>query len=305
MSKCLDPFRFLLISLAVWMNQQGPISTRPNKPRSRDRMARRSYAPCPRFWRLMCDPWSFRDTRRLVNPEVSDGDATLGWPWHAADRVFGPYAERRSGGCWKKRNPDRNWLTQAYRKDTLILRALFLRGCTAFPDTQSRLREDSLQTFPGKLRPPAHQLVDRDGDSGAKDVQPVDLRRGPVCWAIVQVNAPSASCGRTRNKVCALMFMCEPYELRGSRTVLREVRGEIPRAYSPRRDVSDGIRGIGRRWLVNFLATESSSFLSFRGLIAILCVAGSFSKPRRVEERGMQCNGIVADRFWRVVYASA
>ena len=23
--------------------------------------------------------------------EVSDGDATLGWPWDAADRVFGPY----------------------------------------------------------------------------------------------------------------------------------------------------------------------------------------------------------------------
>ena len=28
MSKCLDPFRFLLISLAVWMNQQWPTSTR-------------------------------------------------------------------------------------------------------------------------------------------------------------------------------------------------------------------------------------------------------------------------------------
>ena len=26
MSKCLDPFRFLLISLAVWMKQQWPIS---------------------------------------------------------------------------------------------------------------------------------------------------------------------------------------------------------------------------------------------------------------------------------------
>ena len=26
MSKCLDPFRFLLISLAVWMNQQRPTS---------------------------------------------------------------------------------------------------------------------------------------------------------------------------------------------------------------------------------------------------------------------------------------
>ena len=27
MSKCLDPFRFLLISLAGWMNQQWPAST--------------------------------------------------------------------------------------------------------------------------------------------------------------------------------------------------------------------------------------------------------------------------------------
>jgi len=25
------------------------------------------------------------------SPEVSGGDATLGWPWDAADRVFGPY----------------------------------------------------------------------------------------------------------------------------------------------------------------------------------------------------------------------
>ena len=87
MSKCLDPFLFLLISLAGWMNQQWPISTRPIKPRSRDRshagisherLARRRYAPCPRFWRLLFDPWSFRDTRRLANPEVSDGDVTLG-----------------------------------------------------------------------------------------------------------------------------------------------------------------------------------------------------------------------------------
>jgi len=48
--------------------------TRPIKPRSRDRshagisherLARRSYAPCPRFWRLLFDPRSFRDTRRL------------------------------------------------------------------------------------------------------------------------------------------------------------------------------------------------------------------------------------------------
>ena len=40
MSKCLDPFRFLLISLAGLMNQQWPISTRPIKPRSRERLAR-------------------------------------------------------------------------------------------------------------------------------------------------------------------------------------------------------------------------------------------------------------------------
>jgi len=101
MSKCLDPFRFLLISVGGWMNQQWPISTRPIKPRSHDRshagigherLARRRYAPCPRFWRLLCDLRSFRDTRRLANPEVSDGDVTLGWPWDSADRVFGPYA---------------------------------------------------------------------------------------------------------------------------------------------------------------------------------------------------------------------
>jgi len=58
---------------------------------SHERLARRRYAPCPRFWRLLCDPRSFRDTRRLANPEVSDGDVTLGWPWDAADRAFGPY----------------------------------------------------------------------------------------------------------------------------------------------------------------------------------------------------------------------
>ncbi len=74
--------------------------TRPIKPRSHDRshagisherLARRRYVPCPRLWRLRFDPRSFRDTRRLANPEVSDGDATLGWPWDSADRVFGPY----------------------------------------------------------------------------------------------------------------------------------------------------------------------------------------------------------------------
>ena len=83
--------------------------TRPIKPRSHDRshagisherLARRSYASCPRFWRLLCDPWSFQDTRRLANPEVSDGGVTLGWPWDAADRVFGPYGV---GDWWQSR----------------------------------------------------------------------------------------------------------------------------------------------------------------------------------------------------------
>ncbi len=77
--------------------------TRPIKPRSHDRshagisherLARRRYAPCPRLWRLLFDPWSFRGTRRLANPEVSDGDVILGWPWDSAERVYGPYGIR-------------------------------------------------------------------------------------------------------------------------------------------------------------------------------------------------------------------
>ncbi len=40
MSKCLDPFRFLLISVAGWMNQQWPTLTRPIKPRRHERLAR-------------------------------------------------------------------------------------------------------------------------------------------------------------------------------------------------------------------------------------------------------------------------
>ena len=78
MSKCLDPFRFLLISLAGLDEAAVADLTRPIKPRSHERLARRRYALCPRFWRLLFDPWSFRDTRRLANPEVSDGDVTLG-----------------------------------------------------------------------------------------------------------------------------------------------------------------------------------------------------------------------------------
>src|SRR6266446_7348772 len=41
------------------------------------------------------------------------------------------------------------------------------------------------------------------------------------------------SCGRTGRWACGVAPWREPYELRGSRTVLREARGEIPRAYSP------------------------------------------------------------------------
>ena len=41
------------------------------------------------------------------------------------------------------------------------------------------------------------------------------------------------SCGRTGRWVCGEAPWREPYELIGSRTVLREARGEIPRAYSP------------------------------------------------------------------------
>ena len=102
MSKCLDPFRFLLISLAGWMNQQWPISTRPIKPRVVVTAA--TLVSVMNGWRAggMRRVHAFgvsclirgvsRDTRRLANPEVSDGDATLGWPWDSADRVFGPYA---------------------------------------------------------------------------------------------------------------------------------------------------------------------------------------------------------------------
>jgi len=107
MPKCLDPFRFLLISVAGWMKQQWPTSTRPIKPRSRDRshagisherLARRRYAPCPRFWRLLFDPWRFRGTRRLksrsfgrrCNPWLNLGCG--GSSFRAIrDRVFGPY----------------------------------------------------------------------------------------------------------------------------------------------------------------------------------------------------------------------
>jgi hypothetical protein len=40
------------------------------------------------------------------------------------------------------------------------------------------------------------------------------------------------SCGRTGRYACGVAQWREPYELRGSSTVLREPRGEIPRGYS-------------------------------------------------------------------------
>src|SRR5215471_15761575 len=58
------------------------------------------------------------------------------------------------------------------------------------------------------------------------------------------------SCGRTGRWVSGGATWREPYELRGSSTVLREARGEIPRAYSPcgagalSRQPSDGMGGI-------------------------------------------------------------
>src|ERR1019366_6644493 len=53
------------------------------------------------------------------------------------------------------------------------------------------------------------------------------------------------SCSLTGRWACGVAPWREPYELRGSSTVLREARGEIPRAYSPRGDVDDGIEGEG------------------------------------------------------------
>ena len=129
MSKCLDRFRFLLISVAGWMNQQWPISIRPIKPRSRDRshagisherLARRRYAPCQRFWRLLFDPRSFRGTRRLANPEVSDGDVT---PWlnlgcggssFRAIRVTVDYSTSNGEGKRPVRSPSTNCRGNTY-----------------------------------------------------------------------------------------------------------------------------------------------------------------------------------------------
>src|SRR5208283_6076869 len=57
------------------------------------------------------------------------------------------------------------------------------------------------------------------------------------------------SCGRTGRWACGVAPWREPYELRGSSTVLREARGEIPRAYSPGGGVSapGGSRALSER----------------------------------------------------------
>src|SRR5450759_913813 len=62
------------------------------------------------------------------------------------------------------------------------------------------------------------------------------------------------SCGRTGKWVCGVAPWREPYERRRSSTVLREPRGETPRAYSPqylRRQSSGG--GTERVWERKFL----------------------------------------------------
>ena len=99
MSKCLDPFRFLLISLAGWMNQQWPASPARS---SRAVMTAATLASVMNGWRAggMCRVHDFGVSCLIrgvsgalagSSSEVSDGDVTLGWPWDSADRVFGPY----------------------------------------------------------------------------------------------------------------------------------------------------------------------------------------------------------------------
>ena len=66
------------------------------------------------------------------------------------------------------------------------------------------------------------------------------------------------SCSLTGRWACGVAPWWEPYELRGSSTVLREPRGEIPRGYSPcggiptsgrRRSLSGGLSGTtGKVW---------------------------------------------------------
>ena len=99
MSKCLDPFRFLLISLAGWMNQQWPASPARS---SRVVVTAATLVSVMNGWHagamrrvhgfaVSCLIRGVSGALASSSSEVSDGDATLGWPWDSADRVFGPY----------------------------------------------------------------------------------------------------------------------------------------------------------------------------------------------------------------------
>src|ERR1019366_564080 len=61
------------------------------------------------------------------------------------------------------------------------------------------------------------------------------------------------SCGRTGRWACGVAPWREPYELRGSSTVLREPRGEIPRGYSPNAAIARASRS--NRWLNSVFET--------------------------------------------------
>src|ERR1017187_3094540 len=103
------------------------------------------------------------------------------------------------------------------------------------------------------------------------------------------------SCSLTGRWVCGVVPWREPYELRGSSTVLREPRGEIPRGYSPVSlnqlaivigiltafSVNYGLAGIGVnswRWMFGSAAIPSALFL-----LALTLVPES---PRWLIEKG-------------------
>ena len=100
MSEFLDPFRFLLICLAGWMNQQWPTSPARS---SRAVMNAATLVSVMNGWHaggmrrvhdfgVSCLIRGVSGALAGSSSEVSDGDVTLGWPWDSADRVFGPYA---------------------------------------------------------------------------------------------------------------------------------------------------------------------------------------------------------------------
>ena len=77
MSKCLDPFRFLLISLAGWMNQQWPTSP----ARSSRAVMNGWHAGAMRRvhgFGVSCLIRGVSGTLADSSSEVSDGDVTLG-----------------------------------------------------------------------------------------------------------------------------------------------------------------------------------------------------------------------------------